>query len=75
MAHIPHHLTILGTDGRTYTNASVMKADWNAGKDFVPTSGGPRVNKEDADRYDIGIVGRYGPYLTRLVTLRKRGAK
>jgi hypothetical protein len=38
-----------------------MLEDWNAGKDFITRGleGGTYLNKEDADREGLQVMGRY----------------
>jgi hypothetical protein len=43
--------------GRTYPSQEAMLADWNAGKDFRITDGGPYTSKRDAES---GMLEAYG---------------
>ena len=57
-------LTARAAYGRTYKNAAAIKADWDAGKDFVvadfysPWDGKP-INKQDARDAGISVSVRY----------------
>jgi len=54
-------MTVSGAYGRDYKSAKAIKADWDAGKDFVIrdlfSGGGTYVNKADAGRQSV--MGRY----------------
>ena len=54
-------LTVSGAYGRDYKSVKAVKADWNAGKDFIIRTFGPDdgryINKADAT--GIAIMVRY----------------
>jgi hypothetical protein len=58
------YVTARAAYGRSYKTAKAIKADWDAGKDFVvvdfysPWDGKP-INKEDARRSGITVNVRY----------------
>lgn len=64
-----NHVEVFGAYGRSYQTLREMAADWVAGKDFR-ISTGRYINKRDAERYNVGVVGRYGPGATKLGRLR-----
>lgn len=56
--------TLTPAYGRDYTSAAKVKADWEAGKDFIITDmfdkyDGKPVNKQDADRAGMQVMIRY----------------
>ncbi len=56
--------TLTPAYGRDYNNAKAVKADWNAGKDFIIADmfdkyDGKPVNKQDADRAGMKVMIRY----------------
>lgn len=71
MPTMPTFVEVLGAYGRKYKTGKEMKADWEANKDFLLTSSGSYINKEDAERYSVHVVGRFGSFDEKLCTLRK----
>lgn len=56
--------TLTPAYGRDYTSAAKVKADWEAGKDFIIADmfdkyDGKPVNKQDADRAGMQVMIRY----------------
>jgi hypothetical protein len=45
--------------GRDYRSAAQVREAWAAGKDFLIQPSGQYINKEDADRYGVGVQLRY----------------
>jgi len=56
--------------GRSYLTKKSAVADWQAGKDFQDPSTGQYVNKSDAERFDLGVIVRFGRYNEKVGTLR-----
>jgi len=57
-------LTVVPAMGRDYTSVAKVKADWNAGKDFMINDmssrhDGSYINEEDADNAGITVNVRY----------------
>lgn len=67
--HAREHIEVTGAYGRTYKTLTSAKVDWLADKDFRSTTG-PYVNMTDAERYNLGVVLRYGKNNEKLGTLR-----
>lgn len=64
------HVEVTGAYGRTYSTLKSARQDWQAGKDFRTTTG-PYVNRQDAERYSLAVVVRYGRDGERVGTLRE----
>lgn len=65
------HVEVTGAYGRWYPTLKSAKEDWGAGKDFRLTTG-PYIGKGEAERYNLGVVVRYGIDDEKVGTLRKR---
>lgn len=65
-----HYLTLVPVYGKDYKSAKAVKADWDAGKDFVIASGrefGRYINLEDAQKTGMRVSICYAK-LTRVTT-------
>lgn len=54
-------LTVTPAYGRDYKNQAQVRADWNAGKDFLDTASGRYMSKRDVDANPaLHVHVRYG---------------